>query len=408
VTRGTCEEAILASANRKYGLDEALLGGSAGGAGGEEEQLADVARIEGLLKHGVMAFSAAAEAESSRFVAEGIDDILSTRAERRQVGSRKGNTFSTATFVVDEAAPPSADEPPAAEPAQQQPQLSGAEYWAAHLPDAVAREMADPHALRALLVEGAGGGRLRERRKPSGAYALADGGEESEGQRAKRTKREGQPNDGWGLAPDPGAPAGDWEALERAAEQRRARKRETKEKKGGRGEGAAVQRAQLQSAAAAAAAAERERRAAPRRSAAAAAALAAAAPAAMQILEQLELPASLLPLVVELGSYLVQEEPPEGGQSQFAQPTLLALAIIAADTAAYELGCRRSPALLGATFGLAPHAVEAYCAEVYRLIRARIAAPPPPGADARAEAVGALRSALEGRAGAPAEPPGQC
>jgi chromodomain-helicase-DNA-binding protein 7 len=111
ITRGTYEEAILKSASRKYGLDEALLGGDAAGAA--EDPLADVARIEGLLKHGVMAFSEQAVAETARFCAEGIDDILSTRAERRQVGSRKGNTFSTATFVVDEAAPPSADEPPA-------------------------------------------------------------------------------------------------------------------------------------------------------------------------------------------------------------------------------------------------------------------------------------------------------
>ena len=173
VTRGTYEEAILKAASRKFGLDEALLGapgdgdGGDGGPSGGADPLADVARIESLLKHGVGAFSESAAAETQRFVAEGIEDILDKRVERRQVGSRKGNTFSTATFVADEDAPggapgPLTDGDAAGDGAANTglgivggaAALTGAEFWAAYLPDAVAREVADPHAKRQHLLDG--------------------------------------------------------------------------------------------------------------------------------------------------------------------------------------------------------------------------------------------------------------
>ena len=166
VTRGTYEEAILKAASRKFGLDEALLGapGDADGAAGGPDPLADVARIESLLKHGVGAFSEAAVAETQRFVAEGIEDILDKRVERRQVGSRKGNTFSTATFVAEEDGAAGGMVPDDAllgdggaastGPGAAGGPSTGAEFWASFLPDAVAREVADPHSKRKFVLDG--------------------------------------------------------------------------------------------------------------------------------------------------------------------------------------------------------------------------------------------------------------
>jgi hypothetical protein len=39
--------------------------------------------------------------QGGEFVAEGIDQILQGRTEKRQIGGRAGNTFSVATFGVD-------------------------------------------------------------------------------------------------------------------------------------------------------------------------------------------------------------------------------------------------------------------------------------------------------------------
>ena len=39
-----------------------------------------------------------AKQEEEAFAAEDIDQILAGRTEKRQIGNRKGNTFSTATF----------------------------------------------------------------------------------------------------------------------------------------------------------------------------------------------------------------------------------------------------------------------------------------------------------------------
>ena len=43
-----------------------------------------------------------AKQEEDAFAAENIDQILAGRTEKRQIGSRKGNTFSTATFSSNE------------------------------------------------------------------------------------------------------------------------------------------------------------------------------------------------------------------------------------------------------------------------------------------------------------------
>lgn len=43
-----------------------------------------------------------AKQEEEAFADENIDQILAGRTEKRQIGSRKGNTFSTATFSSNE------------------------------------------------------------------------------------------------------------------------------------------------------------------------------------------------------------------------------------------------------------------------------------------------------------------
>lgn len=60
--------------------------------------------------------------------------ILTGRTEKRQIGSRAGNTFSVATFAVD-------DKPRAGRPGQaakQQQEETNREFWESLLPEAVA------------------------------------------------------------------------------------------------------------------------------------------------------------------------------------------------------------------------------------------------------------------------------
>ena len=47
-----------------------------------------------------------AKQEEEAFAEEDIDQILAGRSEKRQIGSRKGNTFSTATFSTNEVSLP--------------------------------------------------------------------------------------------------------------------------------------------------------------------------------------------------------------------------------------------------------------------------------------------------------------
>jgi hypothetical protein len=100
-----------------------------------------------------------AAAETARFCAEDIEDILLKRAERRQVGSRKGNTFSTATFVAEDEPPPGAaagGSGAGGEAGEAAPGagMTGAEFWAVALPDAAAMAAAGPRIDHRFAVEG--------------------------------------------------------------------------------------------------------------------------------------------------------------------------------------------------------------------------------------------------------------
>lgn len=82
------------------GLDEAILG-NLGGSDPEK----DGKRITELLKfgaHSIMGQDEAKARDGESFVKEDINAILAGRTEKRQIGSRAGNTFSTATFTVQE------------------------------------------------------------------------------------------------------------------------------------------------------------------------------------------------------------------------------------------------------------------------------------------------------------------
>ncbi|GMH41988.1 hypothetical protein BSKO_09907 [Bryopsis sp. KO-2023] len=110
----TYEQQLFEVASRKYGLEEALLGKY------DADPLSNSKKIFELLKHGAHAL--ANEEEGKAFVAEDIDQILKNRSEKRQIGSRAGNTFSEVTFSVK------ANE--------------NREYWANLLPDAVEKHNA--------------------------------------------------------------------------------------------------------------------------------------------------------------------------------------------------------------------------------------------------------------------------
>ncbi len=82
------------------GLDEAILGFSAG-----SDPEADSSRIAALLRHGahgLLGDMEAGQRQGEAFASEDIGHILAQRTEKRQIGSRAGNTFSVATFVLDE------------------------------------------------------------------------------------------------------------------------------------------------------------------------------------------------------------------------------------------------------------------------------------------------------------------
>ncbi|EFJ48862.1 hypothetical protein VOLCADRAFT_117484, partial [Volvox carteri f. nagariensis] len=100
ISRDTYEMALFNSASRKYGLDEAILGFS----GGSDPE-SDSARIAELLRHGAHGLLADMEAglrQGEAFASEDINQILAARTEKRQIGSRAGNTFSVATFAADD------------------------------------------------------------------------------------------------------------------------------------------------------------------------------------------------------------------------------------------------------------------------------------------------------------------
>ncbi|KAG1680184.1 hypothetical protein FOA52_000297 [Chlamydomonas sp. UWO 241] len=120
ISKDTYEEQLFSTASKKYGLDEAILGG--GGDSGDPEQ--DSARIASLLKHGAHALMAGGEsgdAAGAQFQNENIDQILASRTEKRSIGSKAGNSFSVATFVHEETGGVGPSDP---------------EYWAKLMPQA--------------------------------------------------------------------------------------------------------------------------------------------------------------------------------------------------------------------------------------------------------------------------------
>jgi SNF2 family DNA or RNA helicase len=110
VSKDTYEEHVFKTSSRKYGLDEAILGGIAGsggssGSGGGNSDELDGKKIAELLKHGAHCLDKVEEAnaETEAFASEDIDQILKGRTEKRQIGGRAGNNFSVATFEVEGA-----------------------------------------------------------------------------------------------------------------------------------------------------------------------------------------------------------------------------------------------------------------------------------------------------------------
>lgn len=60
------------------------------------------AHIAELLKHGAHSLAGDAKTtDAAAFAEEDIAEILAQRTEKRQIGSRAGNTFSTAQFTAD-------------------------------------------------------------------------------------------------------------------------------------------------------------------------------------------------------------------------------------------------------------------------------------------------------------------
>ncbi|GAX75744.1 hypothetical protein CEUSTIGMA_g3187.t1 [Chlamydomonas eustigma] len=146
VSKDTYEEQLFNTASRKYGLDEAILGTHTSG----EDPEADTGRISRLLMHGAHSLAAADQNQQEEaFQSEDINQILSSRTEKRSVGGKAGNSFSVATFAVQE------DMPGAGGSGHEQ------QYWQNLLPEAVQefREK-QARALAGPILEG-----RRQRRK---------------------------------------------------------------------------------------------------------------------------------------------------------------------------------------------------------------------------------------------------
>lgn len=121
VSKDTYEENIFHTSSRKYGLDEAVLGGLGAKAPCSDKNPENDKRISELLKHGAHCLKTdeTAEKETEAFMSENIDEILSNRTEKRQIGGRAGNTFSVATFGAEKDAT-----------------ANDKEFWQTLLPDA--------------------------------------------------------------------------------------------------------------------------------------------------------------------------------------------------------------------------------------------------------------------------------
>ena len=135
VTKATYEQSLFETSAKKYGLDEAVLGGGDSPTGGGGSLKDDAKKINQLLKFGVHgALRDQSGEEAAAFANEDIDQILGSRAEHRAIGSRAGNTFSTAVFSAgaDDAAADAED------------------FWTNALPEAAKEAMEraanpDPH-----------------------------------------------------------------------------------------------------------------------------------------------------------------------------------------------------------------------------------------------------------------------
>ncbi len=84
------------------GLDEAILGGM--NVTNPEENGANIAELLRNGAHKQMAKEEVKAKEGEAFANEDITEILAQRTEKRQIGSRAGNTFSTAQFNADQPA----------------------------------------------------------------------------------------------------------------------------------------------------------------------------------------------------------------------------------------------------------------------------------------------------------------
>ena len=80
------------------GLDEAILGSM-----NAKDPEQNAAKIAALLQNGAHALvgEAASTKASEDFANADISEILAQRTEKRQIGSRAGNTFSTAQFTAE-------------------------------------------------------------------------------------------------------------------------------------------------------------------------------------------------------------------------------------------------------------------------------------------------------------------
>ncbi len=128
ISKNTYEENLFRTSSKKYGLDEAILGGlGVAPEGGNPEY--DGARIAALLKHGAHCLKDEDRAndETDAFMSEDIEQILKGRTEKRQIGGKAGNTFSVATFGEQAATPGKGDKT----------DKTDEEFWKSLLPDAV-------------------------------------------------------------------------------------------------------------------------------------------------------------------------------------------------------------------------------------------------------------------------------
>lgn len=125
VSKNTYEENLFRTSSKKYGLDEAILGGlGVAPEGGNPEY--DGAKIAALLKHGAHCLKDEdkADEETDAFMSEDIEQILKGRTEKRQIGGRAGNTFSVATFGEQAVTPGKGEK-------------NDEDFWKSLLPEAV-------------------------------------------------------------------------------------------------------------------------------------------------------------------------------------------------------------------------------------------------------------------------------